>query len=124
MSQTILLIEDDPAVMTAHWRVLRRSFPLHAVVTSDSASRAIAVLSIDSGVALIVSDYDLGREQSTGGDVLRWILVHRPALADRFVFLTGDLTRAKLMTSRVMMKGTPIDLMRNYLTGVMAGATV
>lgn len=123
MSSSILLIEDSPDDLAIHWRFLRRTFPTATVITAETASRAIAILATD-GVDLVVSDYWLGSSSAgTGGDVLQWLRRHRPDLEDRFVFLTGSPSEVQDRGARVMMKGTPAELMRNFLTGVMAGTT-
>lgn len=119
---TILLIEDDRDVLAAHWRFLRRTFPTSQVITAESASRAIAILATQE-VEMVVSDYYLGAGGGTGGDVIRWMRANQPQLEDRFVFLTGSATEVSNLSARVMLKGTPPELMRAYLTGVMAKAT-
>jgi CheY-like chemotaxis protein len=83
----ILLIEDEPAVMSYVRAVLERSG--YEVVCSESGVDGLRQL--ESGEFLgVVSDM-----RTPGGidgaDVHAWILANRPELKSRLVFITGDV---------------------------------
>ena len=83
----VLLIEDEPAVMGYVKAVLERSG--YAVVCCESGADGLRLL--ESGRFLgIVSDMRTPGGVS-GADVHAWIRLHRPELACRLVFITGDI---------------------------------
>ena len=86
-SLPVLLIEDEPAVMSYVRAVLERSG--YSVVCSESGAEALREL--ESGSFLgIVSDMRTPGGIS-GADVHDWIRQRRPELAARLVFITGDI---------------------------------
>ena len=86
-SLPVLLIEDEPAVMSYVRAVLERSG--YSVVCSESGRDALRAL--ESGSFLgIVSDMRTPGGVS-GADVHDWIRLRRPELASRLVFITGDI---------------------------------
>lgn len=86
-SLPVLLIEDEPAVMSYVRAVLERSG--YSVVCSESGAEALREL--ESGSFLgIVSDMRTPGGIS-GADVHDWIRERRPELASRLVFITGDI---------------------------------
>ena len=86
-SLPVLLIEDEPAVMSYVRAVLERSG--YSVVCSESGAEALREL--ESGSFLgIVSDMRTPGGIS-GADVHDWIRQRRPELASRLVFITGDI---------------------------------
>ncbi len=83
----ILLIEDEPAVMSYVRAALERSG--YTVVCSESGVDGLRQL--ESGdFQGVVSDM-----RTPGGvdgtDVHAWVAKHRPQLASRIVFITGDI---------------------------------
>jgi len=83
----VLLIEDEPAVMSYVRAVLERSG--YAVVCSDSGADGLRQL--ESGDFLgIISDMRTPGGVN-GADVYDWVIAHRPQLASRLVFITGDI---------------------------------
>jgi CheY-like chemotaxis protein len=83
----VLLIEDEPAVMSYVRAVLERSG--YAVVCSESGADGLRQL--ESGDFLgIISDMRTPGGVN-GADVYDWIISHRPQLASRLVFITGDI---------------------------------
>jgi CheY-like chemotaxis protein len=83
----VLLIEDEPAVMSYVRAALERSG--YTVVCSESGVDGLQRL--ESGdFQGIVSDM-----RTPGGvdgtDVHAWVMQHRPELASRIVFITGDI---------------------------------
>jgi CheY-like chemotaxis protein len=83
----VLLIEDEPAVMAYVRAALERSG--YAVVCARSGVEGLAML--ESGEFLgVVSDMRTPGGVD-GADVHAWLRRHRPELASRLVFITGDL---------------------------------
>jgi CheY-like chemotaxis protein len=83
----VLLIEDEPAVMSYVRAVLERSG--YTVICSESGADGLRLL--ETGAFLgIVSDMRTPGGVN-GADVYDWIVSHRPELASRLVFITGDI---------------------------------
>ena len=83
----VLLIEDEPAVMSYVRAVLERSG--YTVVCSDSGINGLCQL--ESGEFMgVVSDMRTPGGVD-GADVHAWIVQNRPQLAARLVFITGDI---------------------------------
>ncbi len=83
----VLLIEDEPAVMAFVRGVLERRG--YAVVTTESGAEALRLLA-DSNFHGVVSDMRTPGGVD-GAQVYAWIATHRPELASRLVFITGDI---------------------------------
>jgi CheY-like chemotaxis protein len=91
----VLLIEDEPAVMAYVRAVLERSGYL--VVCIESGVEALRLL--ESGEFLgVVSDMRTPGGVD-GGDVHAWIAEHRPELASRLVFITGDIANEETVAT-------------------------
>lgn len=83
----VLLIEDEPAVMSYVRAVLERSG--YSVVCSESGVEGLRQL--ESGEFMgIVSDMRTPGGVD-GADVHAWISQNRPELVSRLVFITGDI---------------------------------
>jgi len=83
----VLLIEDEPAVMSYVRAVLERSG--YVVVCCESGADGLRVL--QSGEFLgVVSDMRTPGGVN-GAGVHDWILRNRPGLVPRLVFITGDI---------------------------------
>ena len=83
----VLLIEDEPAVMAYVRAALERAG--YSVVSTESGAEGLKLL--ETGKFLgVVSDM-----RTPGGidgaDVHTWLTQHRPELAGRIVFITGDV---------------------------------
>jgi CheY-like chemotaxis protein len=83
----VLLIEDEPAVMSYVKAVLERSG--YTVVCSESGSDGLRLLEFGEYLG-VVSDMRTPGGVN-GADVHDWITRHRPELACRLVFITGDI---------------------------------
>jgi CheY-like chemotaxis protein len=83
----VLLIEDEPAVMSYVTAVLERSG--YAVVCSESGADGVRLLEFGEYLG-VVSDMRTPGGVN-GADVHDWITRHRPELACRLVFITGDI---------------------------------
>ncbi len=91
----LLLIEDEPAVMSMVQAALERSG--YPVVCCDSGVEALRLL--ESGSFLgIVSDMRTPGGVD-GGQVHAWLVQHRPALASRVVFITGDIANEETVAT-------------------------
>src|SRR5215469_3735401 len=86
-SLPVLLIEDEPAVMSYVRAVLERNG--YSVVCTESGVDGLRELASGSFLG-IVSDMRTPGGIS-GADVHDWIRRHRPELATRLVFITGDI---------------------------------
>lgn len=83
----VLLIEDEPAVMSYVKAVLERSG--YTVVCSESGADGVRLLEFGEYLG-VVSDMRTPGGVN-GADVHDWITRHRPELACRVVFITGDI---------------------------------
>jgi CheY-like chemotaxis protein len=83
----VLLIEDEPAVMSYVKAVLERSG--YTVVCSESGADGVRLLATGEFLG-VVSDMRTPGGVN-GADVHDWITRHRPGLARRLVFITGDI---------------------------------
>ena len=91
----VLLIEDEPAVMAYVQAALERSG--YPVVCCESGVAALRLL--ESGSFLgIVSDMRTPGGVD-GGQVHAWIRKHRPDLANRLVFITGDIANEETVAT-------------------------
>ena len=86
-SLPVLLIEDEPAVMSYVRAVLERSG--YSVVCCDSGAEGLRQLQ-SSNFLGVVSDMRTPGGVN-GADVHDWITANRPELASRLVFITGDI---------------------------------
>lgn len=91
----VLLIEDEPAVMSYVQAALERSG--YPVVCCESGVEALRLL--ENGAYLgVVSDMRTPGGVD-GGQVHAWIVRHRPDLASRVVFITGDIANEETVAT-------------------------
>jgi len=91
----LLLIEDEPAVMSYVRAVLERNG--YSVVCGSSGVEGVRLL--ESGEFLgVVSDMRTPGGLD-GGDVHAWITRNRPELASRIVFITGDIANEETVAT-------------------------
>jgi DNA-binding NtrC family response regulator len=83
----VLLIEDEPSVMACISAALERGG--YTVVCCESAVEALPMLEKGSFLG-VISDMRTPGGVS-GADVHAWLAAHRPELASRLVFITGDI---------------------------------
>ena len=83
----VLLIEDEPAVMALVRAVLEGHG--YSVVPTESGAEALRLLA-DGNFHGVVSDMRTPGGVD-GAQVYAWIAAHRPELATRLVFITGDM---------------------------------
>jgi signal transduction histidine kinase len=80
----VLVIDDEPMICSVVSRLLGEA---HDVVSAGSVKEALARLDEDAGFDVILCD--LMMPDTTGMDLHAALLVSRPALARRIVFMTG-----------------------------------
>src|SRR5438477_6258725 len=98
----VLLIEDEPAVMSYVRAVLERSG--YTVVCSDSGVDGLRQL--ESGEFLgVVSDMRTPGGVD-GADVHAWLVKNRPELSGRIVFITGDIANDETVAT-LQQTGAP-----------------
>lgn len=91
----VLLIEDEPAVMSYVRAALERSG--YSVVGTESGVEGLKLL--ESGEFLgVVSDMRTPGGVD-GADVHAWIAKYRPELAERVVFITGDIANEETVAT-------------------------
>ncbi len=80
----LMVVDDEPLVCRALQRILS---PPHDVLVHETGRGALAALQADGGYDLVLCD--LMMPDLTGMDLHGQVAARSPALADRFVFLTG-----------------------------------
>ena len=98
----LLVIEDEPAVMAFIRAALERHG--YEVVPATSGAEGIELLATQRYLGVIS---DMRTPGSIGGaDVHAWVIQHRPELASRLLFTTGDTANEE--TAAVLHKtGVP-----------------
>jgi DNA-binding NtrC family response regulator len=89
----LLLIEDERSVMEFIRTALERHG--YACNTANSAAEGLRILETGT-FAGIISDMRTPGGAS-GADVHAWIVLHRPELKDRMLFITGDTVNENTM---------------------------
>jgi len=95
ISAPVLLIEDEPAVMAYVRAALERNG--YQVVSVESGADALQLLA-GGDFQGVVSDMRTPGGVD-GAQVHAWIAVHRPELASKLVFITGDLANEETMAT-------------------------
>jgi len=98
----ILLIEDEPSVATFLRIALERRG--YEVVPSASAADGLQMLATGNFCG-VISDFRTPGGIS-GADVQDWLRRHRPTLASKVVFITGD-TASEETSALLAQAGTP-----------------
>ena len=86
-SLPVLLIEDEPGVMAYVRATLERNG--YRVVGTESGAEGVKLLQQNDFLG-VVSDMRTPGGVN-GADVHAWVVKHRPELAARIVFITGDI---------------------------------
>jgi CheY-like chemotaxis protein len=95
VSLPVLLIEDEPAVMAYVRAALERSG--YSVVCTESGVEALRLLELGEFLGVVSDMRTPGGVD--GGDVYAWIAQHRPQLAPRLVFITGDIANEETVAT-------------------------
>src|SRR2546429_7868391 len=82
----VLIIEDEPSVMAFLKSALERNG--YTTVCASSARAGLELLSARQFRGIISDMRTPGGV--TGADVHKWLTLHRPELAQRILFITGD----------------------------------
>jgi DNA-binding NtrC family response regulator len=100
--ERILLIEDEPSVAA----FLRTALERRGYKITSSASAADGLQLLATGdFRGVISDFRTPGG-ITGADVHDWLLRHRPELASRIIFITGDTASAETV-ALLAQNGTP-----------------
>lgn len=91
----VLLIEDEPAVMAYVKAALERNG--YSVVCAESGVQGLHMLQSGQFVGIVSDMRTPGGVD--GGDVHAWIANHRPELASRLVFITGDVANEETVAT-------------------------
>lgn len=83
----VLLIEDEPAVMSYVRAALERSG--YSVVCTESGAEGLQMLQTGEFLGVVSDMRTPGGVD--GADVHAWVARNRPELAGRIVFITGDI---------------------------------
>jgi C4-dicarboxylate-specific signal transduction histidine kinase/CheY-like chemotaxis protein len=89
--QVVLVVDDEPDLRRLAGKVLRRIGV--EVIEAATAAEARAVLQ-QRPVHVVVSDVRMPGE--SGVSLFRWVEQHHPELAQRFLFVTGDVDAQEL----------------------------
>jgi DNA-binding NtrC family response regulator len=89
----LLLIEDERSVMEFIRMALERHG--YACNTANSAAEGLRILETRSFGGIISDMRTPGG--ASGADVHAWIVLHRPELKDRMLFITGDTVNENTM---------------------------
>ena len=87
MTLPLLVIEDEPSVMSFVRRALERGG--YDVVGASSGTQALDLLGAQEFQGIVSDMRTPGNVD--GGGVYHWIKSNRPELARRIVFITGDI---------------------------------
>jgi len=118
---TLLVVDDEPAVLKMVARALRRMFVVH-----EASSGREALGMIDAGQRFDLILCDLMMPEVTGMDVLGSLREHHPELLPRFLFATGgnfsSEARTLLDQEGIEVVRKPIDVtnLRERLEGRLA----
>jgi DNA-binding response OmpR family regulator len=86
-SLPVLLIEDEPGVMAYVRATLERSG--YRVVGTGSGAEGVKLLESNDFLGVVSDMHTPGGVN--GADVHAWVVRNRPELAERIVFITGDI---------------------------------
>lgn len=94
MSFPLLVIEDEPSVMSFVRRALERGG--YEVVGANSGAQALELLAANEFQGIVSDMRTPGNVD--GGGVYHWIKDNRPQLCRRIVFITGDIVNEETVT--------------------------
>lgn len=100
---TILFVDDEESLRRATRAALgRRGHTVHTAHSVAEAIRCLGLYRVDG----IFVDVWLGAE--SGFDLVSWLENHRPTLAQRVVFVTGDVSLGVADDRKVRALGLPV----------------
>jgi DNA-binding NtrC family response regulator len=95
VSLPVLLIEDEPSVAEFVRTALERNG--YAVVCSESGADGVRLLGSGEYLGVVSDMHTPGGLD--GAQVHAWVAEHRPELASRFVFTTGDTANDETLST-------------------------
>ena len=100
---SVLFVDDEAALRRAVQRWLGRSgVTVHTARGVAGAKRCFAHHRIDGAFV------DVWLGDGTGYELYDWIRAHHPAVAERVVFLTGDIVPSPISDERLQATGRPL----------------
>ena len=100
---TILFVDDEESLRRATRAALgRRGHTVHTAHSVAEAIRCLGLYQVDG----IFVDVWLGTD--SGFDLVSWLENHRPNLATRVVFVTGDVSLGAAYDRKVRALGLPV----------------
>ena len=100
---TILFVDNEESLRRATRAALgRRGHTVHTAHSVTEAIRCLGLYHVDG----IFVDVWLGAD--SGFDLVSWLENHRPNLAQRVVFVTGDVSLAAAEDRKVRALGLPV----------------
>jgi CheY-like chemotaxis protein len=91
----VLLIEDEPAVMSYVCAALERNG--YSVVCANSGAEGLRLLETGNFLGVVSDMRTPGGVD--GADVHAWLSEYRPELASRLVFITGDIANEETVAT-------------------------
>jgi len=91
----VLLIEDEPAVMSYVCAALERNG--YSVVCANSGAEGLQLLEAGNFLGVVSDMRTPGGVD--GADVHAWLSLYRPELASRLVFITGDIANEETVAT-------------------------
>jgi CheY-like chemotaxis protein len=108
VSLPVLLIEDEPAVMAYVRAALERNG--YTVVGTESGAEGLRLLETGDFLGVVSDMRTPGGV--VGADVHAWVSRNRPDLADRIVFITGDIANEETVAT-LRNTGRPVSRSRS-----------
>ena len=99
----ILVVDDDQAILRVIKRMLRR----HEVVCASGAAEALQAIANQPAFDAILCD--IAMPDMTGVDLYEALLVTRPELAQRFIFITAGVDNRRAQDFRRSVKNPFLD---------------
>jgi PAS domain S-box-containing protein len=112
----VLIVDDEPAILKTMQRLLGRD---HDVVACDDSRKAATLLAEDPAFDIVLCD--LMMPNVSGMALYEQLRARAPALAERFVFMTGGATEA---TARAFLANTSSEQMEKPFNIAHLRATV
>lgn len=100
---TLLYVDDEPALLRAVHAWLERSG--HVVRSASTIAAAKERLAESAGDGVVI---DLWLPDGSGFELVDWVAEHRPALAERVLFVTGDIAPSTEAARQLAMLGRPV----------------
>ena len=100
---TVMYVDDEATIRRAvHYWLARRGHDVHTARSITGAKRCAKQFPFEG----VFIDFWLG--DGSGLDLYAWLQVHHPRLAERTVFVTGDLLMRPELHERLVATGRPV----------------